>query len=225
MLKKISKAYSVKEMPLSFTVIDFETTGLDPTNSAIIEIGAVRFTEFEPVAMFNTMVCQDPVLYPMSEEMTKLTGHTTEDIAKGLTEELAIDVLIQFIDDSLVVGQNILFDYSFLTTAAEGYGYALEHDLLDTLTIARDRKPYPHKLESLCKYYGVENMAWHSAYYDALATGQVLLAMYAEDHTYIAGKQVMDYVNVIGYKRKYGEPSWIPGWTTLKAQGSTTVQH
>jgi DNA polymerase-3 subunit epsilon len=221
--------YPVVALPESFVVMDFETTGLDPEHDRIIEIGAVRFTRGEPIAMFNCMVKQDPDEYPMSAKMTEITGHTSEDVARGLDEERAIATLIEFMDDRAfpphpLVGQNILFDYAFLTEAAGRYGWELVDDLIDTLTIARDRKPYPHKLPDLCHHYGIVQDNWHSAYYDALATGEVLLAMHAEDMNYEPTKQVIAYTNIIGFKRQYGEPMWKPDWVTLKGQGTLSVK-
>jgi DNA polymerase III epsilon subunit-like protein len=246
--KNAKKENEVKELPKTFVVIDFETTGVDPKKDRIVEVGAVRFTEGEPVALFNCMVKQDLELYPLSAEMQKITGHTPEDIAKGLDEELAMLMLFDFIGgDALIVGQNILFDWEFLTEAmcrhwdyiaganaaganaaganAAAMGFdECQYNLLDTLTIGRERKPYPHRLPNLCKYYGVEQSSWHSAYYDAVATGELALAMHAEDKYYAPGKQVADYINVIGFKRQYGEPTWVPSWVTLKPQGNVTIK-
>lgn len=235
MIKKpATKAvHTVKPLPDTWVCLDFETTGLDPTKSAIIEIGAVRFTRGEPVAIFNTLVKQDLTMFPLSEDMIKATGHTPEDISKGMDEVTAIRVLYEFLTvieqendiDAVVVGQNVLFDYEFFAHALLRNGeIEPTNHLIDTLTIGRDRKPYPHRLPNLCKAYGVEQVEWHSAYFDALATGELLLAMHAEDTDYPEGKQVADYINVIGYKRQYGEPSWVPNWVTLKPQGNMNVK-
>jgi DNA polymerase-3 subunit epsilon len=223
--------YQVMSLPETFVVFDFETTGLNPVNDRIVEIGAVRFTRGEPVAMFNCMVWQDPILHPMDAKMTEITGHTAEDISKGIDEQDAVSMLLVFMRQGILpttlVGQNILFDYSFLERACARYGIDLMgqcHDLLDTLTIARDRKPYPHRLPNLCEHWGVEQGQWHSAYQDAMATGDVLLAMHAEDADYAPDKQAMAYKNVIGYRPKYGEPEWYPHWTEIRPQGNTTVK-
>jgi DNA polymerase III epsilon subunit-like protein len=222
--------YAPPSLPLvrSWVALDMETTGFDREKDRIIEIAAIRFTEGEPVAVFNTMVRQDLNEHPISLEIIKATGHTEADIMKGMDEETAIHILDQFCSeiteggeeiDSMIVGHNILFDYEFFRKAAErcDRGYPLHHGLIDTLTIARDRHQYPHKLPDMCAKYHILQDNWHSAYFDALATGQLLLAMDRE-------KPVMEYLNVIGWKRQYGAPSWAPDYVTLKPQGNLNIK-
>jgi DNA polymerase III epsilon subunit-like protein len=220
-------AADVPPIPSTFVAVDLETTGFDREKDAIIEIGAVRFTEGEPVAVFNTMVRQDPDGYPVTPEITKATGHTAADVAKGMGEEEAIDTLRRFTCDKFaeipLVGHNILFDYGFIYQAARAYGYDPCEDLFDTLTIARERHPYPHKLPDMCRLYGIEAGAWHSAYYDALACGQLFLKMHEYDTKYPIGRHVADYKNVIGWKKQYGPPDWYPDWIKLIPQGNVTV--
>lgn len=221
-------ASAVKPLPRSFVALDLETTGFDGVNDKIIEIGAVRFTEGEPVAVFNTLVRQvdsngNP--YQLSDVITKATGHTTEDIQKGMPEEQAIICLLHFIEEDALTGHNVLFDFEFYTRSLDRLQYRHPYNpLLDTLTIARERHKYPHKLPDMCKKYNIPQEEWHSAYFDAMACGNLLLAMHAEDKDYGSGKQVVDYVNVIGWKRQYGEPTWYPSWVTLKGQGDMHVQ-
>ena len=57
-----------------------------------------------------------------------------------------------------------------------------------------------------------------------MATGDVFVAMCAEDDKYAPDKQVMDYVNLIGYKAKYCPPSEVPTWVILKSQGSINIK-
>lgn len=227
MIKKPVSNVPVTPLPETYVSLDFETTALSPASGRVIEIGAVRYTNGDPVAIFNCMVYQDPAEFPITEEVTKLTGHTQEDVLKGVDEAMAMDMLLSFCGGygELIVGQNILFDYSFLNAAAERNGWAIQFDLLDTLTIARDRKPYPHKLIDLARHYNITTEGFHSAYYDAMTAGEVLLQMVQEDISIQPGKRAMDYVNVIGYKNQYGPPEWAPDWVKLVGQGSSRVNH
>jgi DNA polymerase III epsilon subunit family exonuclease len=203
-----------KPLPRTFCALDLETTGFDRENDRIIEIGAVRFTEGEPVAIFNTLVNPEREL---SAEMEQMAGHTNADLQKGLIEEDAMRMLESFIARSTVVGHNVIFDYEFIHRTYVRYEInSPVNDLIDTLTISRDRYPYPHKLPDMCKKLGIELVGWHSAYFDALACGELLLALQKE-------KSVADYINVIGWKRQYGEPTWAPDWVTLKPQGNVIV--
>ena len=63
----------------SFVVFDTETTGLYPWRDKIIEIGAVRFCNGEPVETFHSMV--DPgVRIP---EMVTQINHITNEMVAG----------------------------------------------------------------------------------------------------------------------------------------------
>ena len=141
-----------------------------------------------------------------------------------MSEDQAIITLVYFLRSEPIVGHNVLFDYELFYRAAGRIECGVCNTLIDTLTIARDRHKYPHKLPDMCKKYNVPQEAWHSAYFDALACGNLLLAMHAEDKNYTEGKQVADYQNVVGWKRQYGEPEWKPSWITLKGQGDMHVQ-
>ena len=73
-------------------------------------------------------------------------------------------------------------------------------DYLDTLTVFRDRRRYPHKLENAIAEYGlsgkVENS--HRAVDDCKALYEVTKRMWEE-------KADLDrYVNVFGFLKKYG---------------------
>src|SRR5580765_7145544 len=61
-----------------FTVVDFETTGLEPSESRVIEIGAVRVVPGQPAAILHSLV--DPGT-PLSLPIRKLTGLTDGDLA------------------------------------------------------------------------------------------------------------------------------------------------
>ena len=69
----------------------------------------------------------------------------------------------------VLVGQNIMFDYSFLKQWAANYKIPLECKAVDTLKLARIFLPEEQKknLESLCAYFGVERKNAHRALDDA----------------------------------------------------------
>ena len=72
--------------------------------------------------------------------------------------------------------------------------------LLDTLTIFKDRRKYPHKLSDAINAYGLAPHAVnsHCAMDDATATVLVLDAMYREHN------DISRYINIIGVNPKYG---------------------
>jgi DNA polymerase-3 subunit epsilon len=70
--------------------------------------------------------------------------------------------------------------------------------MLDALTVYRDRRAYPHRLENAIAAYGVELRNTHRAIDDARAALEVLRAMEAER------ADLTRYINLFGYNPKYG---------------------
>ena len=93
-------------------------------------------------------------------------------------EEVIPDFL-QFCEQDILIGHNVLFDFSFVKLSAESLGYTFERDGIDTLKIARTvHRDLPSKsLGELCSHYQINNTAAHRAYHDALATAKLYQTM------------------------------------------------
>ena len=70
--------------PLSYVVIDIETTGLDVARSAIIEIGAVHVRNGAVSGRFQTFLTPEPY-QSLSPFITNLTGITDSDLVGAPT--------------------------------------------------------------------------------------------------------------------------------------------
>ena len=68
-MEKLVTTASIKdaESCRSFVVFDTETTGLYPWRDKVIEIGAVRFRDGEPVETFHSMI--DPEMHIVHGKM------------------------------------------------------------------------------------------------------------------------------------------------------------
>ncbi len=155
-----------------YTVVDLEMTGLAAKLDKIIEIGAVRVRGGEVADTYAMLV--DPQV-PIPEKVTALTGITDEMAADGEDMDKAVQGLIDFIGDDVLVGQNINFDYSFIKQWAVNHKLSLAMSAYDTLKLARRYLPadMPKKLESLCEYFDINRENAHRALDDALETMQV----------------------------------------------------
>lgn len=152
----------------SYVCIDLETTGLDPKEERITEIGGVRIIRGEETECFHTLV--DPGK-KLEKRITELTGLRDEDLAGAPGIGEVLPALVEFMGDLPLLGHSVLFDFSFLKKAAVNAGISLEKKGIDTLKIARK---YLAQLEHrnlgyLCSYYGIPHQA-HRALEDARAT-------------------------------------------------------
>ncbi|MFW6238165.1 MAG: PolC-type DNA polymerase III, partial [Halanaerobiales bacterium] len=159
-----------------YTVFDLETTGLNPKNSEIIEIGAVKIRNNKIIDEFSTFV-QPQKKIPA--RITDLTGITNK-MVNGAPEisEAMVDFL-EFVDNSVLVAHNADFDYGFLLKHLDNSDC---YPVLDTLGLSRALLPdlKSHSLKSLVSHYGIQLDNHHRARDDARATGKILLKLLAQ---------------------------------------------
>ena len=157
----------------NYVVIDLEMTGLNAKTDAILEVGAVRVREGNVTDTYGTLLRTGRKL---SEQVMELTGITEEMAQNGANPEDAMGEFFAFLGADILVGQNVIFDYSFLKQWAVNHNFAFERNAVDTLKLARRFLPAEQKkdLESLCTYFSIEREQAHRALDDALATKAVL---------------------------------------------------
>lgn len=189
-------------------------TGLNARTDAIVEVGAVRVYGGEIADTYHALLRTGRNL---PEKVTELTGITEEMMQAGRDPEDAMPEFFAFVGEDILVGQNLIFDYSFLKQWAVNHKLSFERSALDTLKLARRFLPKEQKkdLESLCRYFGVEREHAHRALEDAIETYRVfekLKEAYGEaDETaftpypllYKAKKQTPATGRQIEYLKKY----------------------
>lgn len=155
-----------------YVVIDLEMTGLSPKTDKIIEIGAVRVRDGTVADTLETFV--NPKC-PIPQRVTELTGITDEMVKDAVEEDIAIEALLAFLGEDILIGQNVTFDYRFLKQWAVNKKQVFERSACDTLKIARKLLPaeQPKNLEALCAYFQIERKRAHRALDDALETAQI----------------------------------------------------
>lgn len=163
-----------QEQPLleDYTVIDLEMTGLHVKTDRILEVGAVRVRGGRAVQTYGALLYQER---PISEQITELTGITDAMAKAGRDEQEVMTEFLDFIGEDVLVGQNVIFDYSFLKQWAVNHNLPLERSAADTLKLARSFLPKEEKkdLESLCRYFGIVRANAHRALDDAYETYQL----------------------------------------------------
>lgn len=160
--------------------VDFETTGLDVQNDRIIEFGAVIWdtTRQCPVLIHSGFVNPEREI---SEEITKLTGITNEDIEMwGFPAPVALAGLIDFMREAeAVVAHNGLgFDKPLLEAEVQRHHLTSVYPLLPWIDTSVD-VDYPEsiktrKLVHLAAEHGFLNPFAHRAVADVLTMLRIL---------------------------------------------------
>lgn len=170
---------------LNFTVLDTETTGLDPAKDAILSFGAVKISD---------MKIQIPTAvewYPMTENSGGKTAqiHGLVTIPDQIPLEEFLKKLLFYLSNSIVVGHHIAFDLDMLERKLKPYGIdQLPNPVIDTLNLAIRLEHGPHTdrsrinletytLDALCDRYGIETDDRHTAAGDAFLTAQLFLRL------------------------------------------------
>ena len=189
-------------------VFDTETTGLSMQRDEIIELGAVRLRRdgisYVPDGELSCLISLPPDR-TLPPEIVKLTGITQTMLEEqGIDRQMAAVRLKELLTGPrmLVIAYNAQFDLNFVYYLLARYDSAeclKQAKYLDALTVYRDRRPYPHRLENAIEAYCLENAVnSHRAVDDAMATVQLLRAMEKEKD------DLLSYVNLFGYHPKYG---------------------
>ena len=164
---------------VTFVVVDLETTGGSPADSAITEIGAVKVRGGEVLGEFQTLV--NPHL-PIPPFIQSLTGITTSMVSDAPRIESALPAFLEFAQGTVLVAHNAGFDVGFLKMAARDQGIEWpRHAVLDTVHLARQLvsrdEARNHKLSTLAALFGATTTPDHRALHDAQATVDVLHAL------------------------------------------------
>lgn len=166
-------------MITDYLALDIETTGLSPQKDRMIEIGAVKYKNGEAAGEFSCLV---RTYQPLAPRITELTGITEEMLAGGREEKDAVTAFLAFAEDMpVLLGHNIIFDYSFIKTAALRWGMEFERQGLDTLSFAKKLHPEleSRALTALCAHYGIVQEHAHRAVEDAVSAHRLYLALTA----------------------------------------------
>lgn len=193
---------------------DTETTGLEAESCQIIELAAIRIeqTDHDTLRMANSadVFIKLPDGQRIPEKIVELTGITDETLeAEGITEADAAAIFTDLIRNDkgpvLLVAHNAQFDLLFVRAmlwrhAGDGEEMLEAADYLDSLTVYKDRRAYPHKLANAIVAYKLEDKVQnsHRAIDDVAALFEVCKAMDNER------ADLLSYVNVFGYNPKYG---------------------
>ena len=167
-------------------VLDTETTGLDPNNDRIIEIGCVELIDGKPSGRQHHWYLNPE--QQISEAAFSVHGISNETLADEPIFAQIIDDLLGFIREAELVIHNASFDIGFLNAELARSGHSkrfdTRHNITDTLALARRLHPgQKNDLDSLCQRYGVDNSQrdLHGALLDAELLAEVYQGLLITD--------------------------------------------
>ena len=169
----------------SFVVYDLETTGLH-SYDAMIEIGAVKVLGncIDESEKFIFQEFVRPYKKGISEDVTKITGITKEDVKDARQMWEVFPDFMEFVGDSVLVGfNNVKFDSKYLVRAGRYSNIVMDNPQFDVMKYAdrfRDKLNISDSgisLEKLSEALGIENPRAHRALADALTTARVFLKL------------------------------------------------
>ncbi|MGE6629640.1 3'-5' exonuclease [Bacillus sp. NPDC077027] len=169
-----------------YTVLDFETTGLNPMSEQVTEIGAIKLdAQFNEVGRMSVLVKlrKGQVLTDFIKE---LTGLTEEKLSTGLDELNALQAVTNFIGTDIIIAQFASFDLGFLP-------FGNNNDFVCTKSMFK--LLYPEKksgLKQIVEHYDIEYKNHHQALADVEMTVQAFL--YLKEECDIKG---INYINVM----------------------------
>ena len=188
---------------IRYIFFDTETSGLDCRNCRIIELAMLTVENGKVVDNYDEFIDIGEALSP---KVIELTGITNEMLrTDGINEKtVAEDLKNRLTEGTIMVAHNCQFDLLFVYFLLKRY-YPSEADeivsnvgWIDTVSVLKDRKDYPHKLIDAVHHYNIEEVNFHRAIDDTKALYEVALAMKRERD------DILEYVNVFGYNPKYG---------------------
>lgn len=187
-------------------IFDTETTGFNKHSDEIIEIGIICLSKSDNLInskYYNYLIKQNGKSLPAV--IVKLTNITDSMLNEfGIDRKQAAKNTLEIFGNSkiLLIAHNANFDLNFLCSMLIKEGEELNWeliDIVDTLSIFKDRHEYPHKLSDAIITYQLENSVKnsHRAVDDSEATLLVFDSMCAEND------DIEKYINIIGYNPKY----------------------
>jgi DNA polymerase III subunit epsilon len=153
----------------TYAIVDIETTGGYAAANGIIEIAIRIFDGEKVVEEFETLVNPDQVI---PKYIQAFTGITNEMVADAPRFEEIAERVFTCLQGNIFVAHAVNFDYSFIKSHLEFYGYSLNAKKLCTVRLSRQIFPGlpSYSLGNLCNSLEIELVNRHRAGGDVDAT-------------------------------------------------------
>jgi len=187
-LKNINKDYpefwkdyltKFETKPNKFVVLSTETSGLNPDKDVILSLGAFSVIDNSIVIKesFETVLLQ----YKYLQDNGLSNEFIIESKMMKMPEPDALEALVNFIGNSVLVGHHINFDIEMLNAALERLDCGrLKNEALDVDVMYRkltDINDKQFSLDDLCEIYKIPKSDRNSSSEDAYRIGLLFLKL------------------------------------------------
>ncbi|MBI9066080.1 MAG: GIY-YIG nuclease family protein [Salinivirgaceae bacterium] len=154
---------------MKYAIIDIETTGGNPKTEKITEIAIYVHDGEKVIDEYSTLVNPEKGIPPFITGLTGISNEMVENAPKFF--EVAKEI-VNRTEDTIFVGHNANFDYSFIKQEFKSLGYDYQRKTLDTVRLSRKLIPghASYSLGKLCNDLNINIRGRHRAAGDALAT-------------------------------------------------------
>lgn len=165
--------------PNKFVVLSTETSGLNPDKDVILSLGAFSVIEDSIVIKenFETVLLQ----YKYLQDNGLSNEFIIESKMMKMPEPDALEALVNFIGNSILVGHHINFDVEMLNAALERLDCGrLKNEALDVDMMYRkltDINDKQFSLDDLCEIYKIPKSDRNSSSEDAYRIGLLFLKL------------------------------------------------
>ena len=196
--------------------LDLETTGLDSSRHAIMEIGAVRFRGDEVIETYQTMVNPGQAI---PEFIQRLTHISPQQVKRAPFFSSVASEIEDFLGADPIIGHNISFDIGFLASS----GVYLNNPSYDTWDLASIFMPQSrqYSLKYLTTYFGVEHKDAHRALADAMATKNVYIKLLRLASEQDSG--LLNYISNLAARSRWSISAALAGLAGTGSSQTSTV--
>lgn len=147
--------------------VDIETNGGSGARGRVIEVAAIKVENGTIIDEYQTLINPGSAI---PYWITNLTGITNDNIVQAPFFDDIAEQLFSFMQGSIFVAHNVLFDYTFLKREFAQHGYAFTPKLFCTVKMSRALYPEHkgHSLQKIIERHQLSPKARHRAYDDAL---------------------------------------------------------
>ncbi len=162
-----------KQVFNEFVVLDFETTGLNPSIDKIVEIAALKYKNGVLIGKFYTLV--NPQVH-IPTEVVRIHGIDDKMVKDSPTIKERLPELLSFIGELPIVAHNAKFDINFLNANMYYLNKNIDNPIIDTLKISREifSELPNHKLQTIKEHFGM-SLGSHRALDDTKVTAEIYL--------------------------------------------------